>query len=213
MSTNFKVYKNVHLPKGSSIGDYAIIGMPPAGSSDGELETTIGEGVLIRSHAVIYAGNRIGNNFQTGHNVMIRESNTIGNNVSIGTGTVIEHHVTMEDNVRIHSQAFIPEYSVLKEGCWIGPNVVLTNALHPLCPKVKECLKGPVIGKNAKIGANTTILPDIKIGENVLIGSGSVVTKDVPQGVVVAGNPAKIVKKIEELECPYELIERPYSTS
>lgn len=211
METNFKVYNNVHISKDSSIGDYAIIGIPPAGKRDGELETVIDYGALIRSHTVIYAGNRIGHHFQTGHNVMIREINIIGNQVSIGTGTVVEHHVTVGDNVRIHSQAFIPEYSILEEGCWIGPNVVLTNALHPLCPKVKECLKGPTIGRNAKIGANSTILPDIKIGENSLVGSGSVVTKEVPAGVVVAGNPARVIKKIDELECPYELIERPYA--
>jgi len=207
---DYKLYNNVHLAGTSNIGDYVIIGMPPAGKCDGELETFLGSDALIRSHTVIYAGNCIGNYFQTGHNVMIREDNRIGNSVSIGTGTVVEHHVTIENNVRIHSQAFIPEYSTLKEGCWIGPNAALTNALHPLCPKVKECIKGPTIGRNAKIGANATVLPDIKIGENSLVGSGSVVTKDVPEGVVVAGNPAKFIKKIEEINCPYELIERPY---
>jgi len=56
----------------------------------------IGDGAVIRSHTVIYAGNRIGRGFQTGHGVMIRESNTIGDEVSIGTGSVIEHHVVIE---------------------------------------------------------------------------------------------------------------------
>ena len=210
MTTNFRKYDNVRLGEGSNIGDYAILGLPPSGREDGELVTIIGKNALIRSHTVIYAGNEVGNRFQTGHNVMLRENNRIGNNVSIGTGSVIEHHVIIEDKVRIHSQAFIPEYSLLKEGCWIGPNVVLTNALHPLCPKVKECLKGPTIGRNSKIGANVTILPDVTIGENALVGSGSVVTKDVPDGMVVTGNPATVIKRVDELTCPYDLIERPY---
>lgn len=210
MKISFRKYANVSIGAASNIGDYAILGLPPAGREEAELVTTIGDNALIRSHTVIYAGNEIGNSFQTGHNVMIREDNRIGNDVSIGTGTVIEHHVTIESGVRIHSQAFIPEYSILKEGCWIGPNVVLTNALHPLCPKVKECLKGPTIGRNSKIGANVTILPDITIGENTLVGSGSVVTKDVPDGMVVAGNPAKVIKRVDELTCPYDLIDRPY---
>ena len=83
---------------------------------------------------MIYAGNVIGRNFQTGNKVNIRESNRIGDNVSVGTLSVIEHHVEIGDSVRIHTQAFIPEYSVLEEGCWIGPNVVLTNAKYPAVP-------------------------------------------------------------------------------
>lgn len=210
MTTDFRKYDNVWIGEGSTIGDYVILGLPPAGKEEAELDTKIGSNAIIRSHTVIYSGNEIGSSFQTGHNVMIRENNRIGNNVSIGTGSIIEHHLVIEDGVRIHSQAFIPEYSVLKEGCWIGPNVVLTNALHPLCPKVKECLKGPTIGRNSKIGANVTILPDLTIGENALVGSGSVVTKDVPDGMVVAGNPAKVIKRVDELTCPYNFIERPY---
>ena len=100
---------------------------------------------MIRSHTVIYAGNVIGRNFQTGNKVNIRESNRIGNNVSVGTLSVIEHHVEIADNVRIHTQVFIPEFSVLEEGCWIGPNVVFTNAKYPLSPGVKDQLAGPVI--------------------------------------------------------------------
>lgn len=207
---NNKIFPNVHLGKNYFIYDYTILGIPPKGAKEGEIETKIGENSHIRSHTIIYAGNKIGDNFQTGHHVMIREFNEIGNNVSIGTNSVIEHHIKIGNNVRIHSNAFIPEFSIFKDRVWIGPNVVLTNAYHPLCPKAKECLKGPTIYKNAKIGANATILPDIKIGENSLIGAGSVVAKDVPPNVVVAGNPAKIIKNIEEIRCPYGLIHKPY---
>jgi len=204
------IFPNVKLGKNSLIFDYTILGIPPKGAKKGEYETIIGKNSCIRSHTVIYAGNKIGDNFQTGHHVMIREFNKIGDNVSFGTNSVIEHHVKIGNNVRIHSNAFIPEFSILKDGVWIGPNVVLTNAYHPLCPKAKECLKGPTIHENAKIGANATILPDIKIGKNSLIGAGSVVVKDVPANVVVAGNPAKVIKKIEDLTCPYDLIPHPY---
>lgn len=207
---NSKIFPSVNLGKNYSIYEYTILGIPPKGAKEGEFVTTIGENSYIRSHTVIYAGNKIGSNFQTGHHVMIRELNKIGDDVSIGTNSVIEHHITIGDNVRIHSNAFIPEFSTLEDGVWIGPNVVLTNAYHPLCPKAKECLKGPTICKNAKIGANATLLPDIRIGENSLIGAGSVVTKDVPPNTVLAGNPAKIIKKIDELNCPYNLISKPY---
>ncbi|HXK39529.1 MAG TPA: transferase, partial [Candidatus Paceibacterota bacterium] len=109
-----KIYQNVQLGVDSLIEDFCIVGTPPRGAADGELTTRIGDGALIRSHTVVYAGNAIGRNFQTGNKVNIRELNRIGNNVSVGTLSVIEHHVEIGDGVRIHTQAFIPEYSVLE---------------------------------------------------------------------------------------------------
>jgi acetyltransferase-like isoleucine patch superfamily enzyme len=201
MKREYKVYSGVVIGVDSVIEDYCIIGVPPRGHGEGDLETNIGSGAHIRSHTVIYAGNRIGKNFQTGNKVNIRELNEIGDNVSIGTLSVIEHHVYIGNDVRIHSQVFIPEYSILEENSWLGPNVVLTNAKYPLSPGVKENLKGPVIKKGAKIGANATILPGVVIGGNALVGAGSVVIHDVPEGAVVVGNPARIIKHISEL--PY----------
>lgn len=206
----YKIYKNVKLGEDAVIGEFAILGVPPKGKKEGELETLIGKNALIRSHSVIYAGNRIGDNFSTGHGTMIRELNEIGNNVSIGTQSIIEHHVKIGNNVRIHSGAFIPEFSVLEDFAWIGPRVVFTNALHPQAPRAKEYLKGPKIGKYARIGANATLLPGVVIGTNSLVGAGSVVTKDVPSNVVVVGNPARVVKNIEELSYPFETLDKPY---
>ena len=206
----YKLHPNVQIGEGHQIADYVIIGEAPSGRDLGELPTVIGARALIRSHSVIYGGNVIGDDFATGHGVMIREQNQIGDNVSIGAHSVVGHHVKIGDGVRIHSQAFIPEYSVLEEDSWIGPNVVFTNAHHPLCPKAKECLKGPTIKRGAKIGANATLLPDITIGEGALVGAGSVVVEDVPPGTVVAGHPARVIKNISELLCPYGLIDKPY---
>jgi acetyltransferase-like isoleucine patch superfamily enzyme len=195
----YKVYSNVKLGKNVQIGDFVIIGMPPRGRADGELPTVIGDNAVIRSHTVIYAGNFIGNGFQTGHGVLIREENKIGDNVSIGSHSVVEHHVKIGNGVRIHSQAFVPEFSVLEGGCWIGPNVVLANARYPLSPGVKKTLKGPIIRSGAKIGANATILPGVVIGVNALVGAGAVVVEDVPDGKVVVGNPARVVKDVSEI--------------
>jgi acetyltransferase-like isoleucine patch superfamily enzyme len=196
-----KIYPNVSIGRNAVIEEYVIIGVPPRGRKPGELLTVIGDNAVIRSHTVIYAGNRIGNDFQTGHHVLVREENEMGNAVSIGTGSVVEHHVKMGNNVRIHSQAFVPEMSVLEDGAWIGPNAVITNAAYPLSPNVKNELKGAIVRKNAKIGANATLLPGITIGENALVGAGAVVTKDVPANKVVTGNPAKVINDVSNL--PY----------
>lgn len=188
-----KIYPNVRLGKNVLIEDFCVIGVPFRDYTG--QETTIGDNAIIRSHTVIYAGNQIGDNFQTGNKANIRELNTIGNNVSIGTLSVVEHHVIIEDNVRIHTQAFIPELTVLEKGCWIGPNVVITNAKYPNSPTTKDELKGVRVKQDAKIGANTTILPGVTIGRNTLIGAGSVVVKDVPDGMIVAGNPDHPLKR------------------
>lgn len=201
MNRSYRIYNNVELGSPHIVEEFAIIGAPARGHTDGELQTVIAPSCHIRSHTVIYAGNVIGKQFQTGNKVNIRELNKIGDNVSIGTLSVVEHHVEIGNNVRIHTQVFVPEYSILEENCWLGPNVVLTNCKYPLSQNAKETLAGPIVRKGAKIGANATILPGIVIGQNALVGAGSVVVKNVPEGVVVAGNPARLINSVAEL--PY----------
>lgn len=191
------VHPGVKLGKDVVIEDYCIIGMPFKGSEG--FETVIGDGSRIRAMTIIYAGNVIGAGFQTGNKANIREFNKIGRNVSIGTLSVVEHHVEIGDDVRIHTQAFIPEYSVLKNGVWVGPNVVFTNARVPMAPNAKETLQGPVIETRAIIGANSTLLPGVRIGAGALIGAGSVVTKDIEASMIAFGQPAVAVRKRDDL--------------
>ena len=203
MSTNIAktavLYDRVSLGDASTVGEFVLLGVAPRGHHAGDLETRIGPGAFIRSHTVIYAGNIIGARFQTGHGVMLREFSQIGDDVSVGTHSIIEHHVQIGNRVRIHSNAFIPEYSILEDGAWVGPNAVLTNALYPLSPDAKANLKGPHLLPGAKIGANATLLPGVVIGRNALVGAGSVVVQDVPDGKVVVGNPARVVRDVSEI--------------
>ena len=194
------IHDNVQFGENASIGDFSIIGEPPRGKNPGDLETTFGDRAVIRSHTVIYAGNHIGSNFQTGHGVLIREENEIGDNVSIGSHSMVEHHVKIGSGVRLHSNVFVPEFSILEDECWLGPNVVVTNARYPRSRTVKEQLKGATIKRRAKIGANATLLPGVTIGENALVGAGAVVVDDVPDNAVVAGNPARVLKSISDIE-------------
>lgn len=197
--TTTVIHLNVQLGPNAEIGEFVLIGVPPREKKPGELPTQIGAGAVIRSHTVIYAGNRIGARFQAGHGVMIRELNEIGDDVSIGTHSIVEHHVKLANKVRVHSNAFIPEYSIVEEGAWVGPNVVFTNALYPLSPSAKDSLKGPHVKAGAKIGANATLLPGVVIGAGALVGAGAVVVADVPDGKVVVGNPARVVRDVREI--------------
>jgi acetyltransferase-like isoleucine patch superfamily enzyme len=210
IASTARIADGVALAADTAVGDYVIVGEHPEGSDSPPPATSIGAGARIRSHTVIYAGVVAGDGLQTGHGALIREHTTIGDNVSIGSHSIIEHHVTIGNRVRVHSAAFIPEYCVLEDDCWIGPRVVLTNAPHPRCVNLPRCLSGVTVGRGAKVGANATILPGVVIGENALVGAGAVVTKDVPAGAVVAGSPAQERGNIDDLICPYDGVTHPY---
>jgi acetyltransferase-like isoleucine patch superfamily enzyme len=199
---------SVKLGKNPSLGEYVLLGVASEKEKVGKL--VIGDNAIIRSHSVIYAGTRIGNNLRTGHGVLIREKNTIGHNVSIGSHSVIEAENSIGNNVRIHSSCFIPEFVIIEDGAWIGPRVTILNVLHPPCPRFADCAKSVHIKQNAKIGGNVTVGPRVTIGRNSLIGMGSVVTADIPDDVLAFGNPARVIRKISELTCELGYFKIPY---
>lgn len=204
-----KIFSNVELGKDTIIDEPSIIGKPPRGHSNGELLLSIGENAHIRPFTTIYAGSKIGANFQTGQCVSIREENEIANNVSVGTNAVLEVGNKIGNFTRVHTGSFL-ELVTLGTYVFVGPNVVFTDDPHPMCPQYKRCKRGAIIHDYVKIGANSTILPGVIIGEHSLIGAGSVVTKDIPDYSVAVGNPARVIKKIDELTCPPGIFERPY---
>lgn len=205
-----RIYPNVKIGPGSVIHGPCIIGQPPRGKKSGELAVAIGRGAVIRPFTTIYAGNRIGDNFQSGQGTSIRENNHLGNGVSVGTNAVLEFDNRIGHHVRIHSGCFL-EMVTVGDHVFIGPNTVFTDDPHPMnCPHYKECLGGARVEDLARIGANVTVLPGVVIGRNSLVGAGAVVVKDVPSDSVVAGNPARVIKKIEELTCPPGFFKKPY---
>jgi acetyltransferase-like isoleucine patch superfamily enzyme len=205
-----RVHANVELGDGAFVDETATIGLPPSGVGDGELRTVIGPGAVIRSHTVIYAGTTIGARFNTGHGALVRESNTIGDDVSVGTNASLEFGNRVGDRVRIHTGCFL-ESCVIGDDVFLGPHVVFTDDPHPACPRYRDCVGGATVRDQVSIGANATILPGIVIGEGTLVGAGSVVTSSIPDGVVAAGNPAKVLKDVAELVCWPGFFERPYA--
>jgi len=163
----------------------------------------------VREFTTIYAGTTIGDRFQSGHGVLVREDNVIGDDVSIGTNAVLEAGNRIGNRVRIHTGCFL-ELVTVEDDVFIAPNVVFADDPHPPCPRYEECVRGAVVKQGARIGSNATILPGVVIGSGALVGAGSVVTKDVPEGMVVAGSPATVVKRVDELVCRTGLMDRPY---
>lgn len=151
----------------------------------------VGDNARIRSGTVIYSDVKIGNNFRTGHNVLIREKTEIGDNSLAGTNAVIDGTCKIGNNVSLQTSVYVTINTLIEDNVFMGPCSVTTNDKYMLAGAV---LKGPTIKTGARIGANATILPGITVGENAVVGSGSVVTKNVPAGAVVAGNPAREIK-------------------
>jgi len=139
---------------------------------------TIGEGTRIWQYSVVLAGAKIGANCNICAQVFIENDVVIGNNVTIKNGVQLWDGLRVADNVHI------------------GPNVTFTNVLYPRSKAYPAKFAETIIQAWASIGANATILPGLTIGENAMIGAGAVVTKDVPAGAVVMGNPAKIVRRL-----------------
>ncbi|MGN1271830.1 MAG: DapH/DapD/GlmU-related protein [Lactobacillus sp.] len=113
-----------------------------------------------------------------------------GHNIKLGKRVFINSNVMMVDLGGI----------TIEDDVLIGPGVSLLSVNHKLNPKQRRELelKPVVIRKNAWIGAKATICPGVVIGENAVVAAGAVVTKDVPKNTVVAGMPAKVIKKIDE---------------
>ena len=158
---------------------------------------------------MIYAGTTIGDGFNSGHGAMIREDNVIGDDCSVGSNAVLEPGNTIGNKTRIHSQCFL-EHVKLGDRVFLGPGVVFTDDPHPVCPRYLDCVLGATVEDDVSIGGNATILPGVKIGAGSLIGAGAVVTRDVERGVVVGGNPAKVLKQVNQLVCFKGFFERPY---
>ena len=199
----------VRLGEKAVIDDGVVLGYLPV--RGGHIVLTIGLGAHIRQGTIIYGGSRIGCNLETGHNVIIREENDIGDNFRIWNNSVIDYGCHIGNNVKIHNQVYVAQFTTIEDDVFLAPGVNLANDIHPGCPHSHECMRGPHIKRGAQIGINSTVLPRVVIGEYAVIGAGSVVTKDVPDGTVVYGNPARIKGEIDSLTCSTGIIDKPYS--
>lgn len=162
-------------------------------------KSVLGDGFYLRSGTVIYEGSTIGPGLETGHNVVIREQNRLGKDVRVWNNSTIDYGCRIGNGVKIHCNCYVSQFSVLEDGAFLAPGVMLANDLYPGFREGYLKMRGPHVGRKAQLGVNVTVLPYISIGAGALIGAGTVVTKNVPAGAVVWGNPGLIHGKVNDL--------------
>ncbi len=186
-----------------------LIGYTP-GRTPKNPQLVLGPNARLRLGTIIYGGSRIGARLETGHHVVIREDNALGDDVKIWNNTTIDYGCWIGNRVKIHTNCYLAQFTVLEDDVFLAPGVSVANDPHPGCAFSGQCMRGPTIQTGARIGAGVTLLPFVNIGARSLVGAGSVVTRDVPSEVVVAGNPARVLRSIYDLGCPVNLTDHPY---
>lgn len=174
------------------------------------LTTNIGKDVFIGLFCVIEKDVLIGDNVKIFDLSRIRSGAKIARGTVIGAHSQIEGECEIGENTRLHTDVHICIGAKIGDRVFIAPRTTLLNTFHPGCKKVWDCVKAPIIEDDVKIGANCCIGPGVRIGKGSIIGSMSNVIKDVPPYSLVVGNPAKVIKSVFDIECPFEPDFYPY---
>ena len=183
--------------------EHAVVGKQPTLSprSTAKREelppAEIGDGTVISTGAIVFAGTTVGARVIVGDQSCIRERVTLGDDVVVGRASLVENDTTVGARTRIQAHAYVTAYSTLEEDVFVAPCVVTTNDdFMGRTEKRLELMAGPTIRRGARIGGGAVLCPRVEIGEEAFVGAGAVVTKDVPARVVVVGNPARVLRDV-----------------
>jgi acetyltransferase-like isoleucine patch superfamily enzyme len=130
---------------------------------------------------------------------------SVDENTKIGAFVEVQKNATIGKNCKISSHTFICEGVTIEDDVFVGHSVVFINDTYPratadgsLQTEADWTVEPTLVKRGASIGSNCTVLSNVTIGERAIVGAGSVVTKDVPADTIVAGNPARFIRKLEE---------------
>jgi acetyltransferase-like isoleucine patch superfamily enzyme len=201
--TTAVVYPGTVLGEGVKVLENAVVGTQPSLSprSTAKREplppTEIGDGTIVSAGAIVFAGARIGARVILGDQSCVRERVEIGDDVVVGRGSLVENDTTIGALTKIQANAYITAYSTLEDNVFIAPCVVTTNDNFMGRTEERHALiKGPTIRRGARIGGGAILCPGVEIGAEAFVGAGAVVTKDVPPGKLVVGNPARVLRDV-----------------
>ena len=197
------VYPGTVLGDGVKVLEHAVVGKQPTLSprSTAKREplppTELGDGTVVSTGAIVFAGSTIGARVIVGDQACVRERVRIGDDVIIGRGSLVENDTTVGALTKIQADAYITAYSTLEDNVFIAPCVVTTNDnFMGRTERRHELIAGPTIRRGARVGGGAVLCPGIEIGEEAFVGAGAVVTKDVRPRMVVVGNPARVIREV-----------------
>ena len=197
------VYPGTKLGDGVKVLEHAVVGKQPALSPRSTAKrdplepTEIGDGTIVSTGAVVFAGAKVGARVVLGDQSCVRERVLVGDDVVIGRGSLVENDTTIGALTKIQAEAYITAYSTLEEHVFIAPCVVTTNDnFMGRTERRRELIAGPTIRRGARIGGGAVLCPGVEIGEEAFVGAGAVVTKNVQPRMLVVGNPARVVREV-----------------
>ena len=201
------VYEGTVLGDGVKVLEGAVVGKQPTLSprSTARREplepTRIGDGTVVSTGAIVFAGSTIGARVILGDQSCVRERVEVGDDVVLGRGSLIENDTSVGARTKIQADAYVTAYSTLEHDVFIAPRVVTTNDnWMGRTEKRFGNIKGPTIRRGARVGGGAILCPGVEIGEEAFVGAGAVVTKNVPPRMLVVGNPARPVRAVPEDE-------------
>jgi acetyltransferase-like isoleucine patch superfamily enzyme len=201
------VYPGTVLGEGVKVLEGAVVGKQPSLSPRSTAKrdplppTVIGDGTIVSTGAIVFAGSTIGARVILGDQSCVRERVEIGDDVVLGRGSLIENDTVVGAMTKIQADAYITAYSTLEDNVFIAPCVVTTNDnFMGRTERRHEFVKGPTIRRGARVGGGAILCPAIEVGEEAFVGAGAVVTKDVPARMVVVGNPARVLRAVNDDE-------------
>jgi UDP-2-acetamido-3-amino-2,3-dideoxy-glucuronate N-acetyltransferase len=207
IGNNVVVHKATKIGSNVRIDDNAIIGKQPMRAANSifkddekDMEPAIiGDECLIGASSIVYAGCKIGEKTLIADLAVVRENVSIGRKTIIGKGATVENYCTVGSNCKIQTNAYITAYSKIEDYVFIAPCVVTSNDNYAARSKERfNHFKGVTVKKGGRIGAGAVVLPGKTIEKDGFAAAGSLVTKDVESETIVAGNPARYLRKVPE---------------
>ena len=201
------VYPGTVLGEGVKVLENAVVGKQPTLSPRSTAKrdplppAVLGDGTIVSTGAIVFAGTEVGARVIVGDQSCIRERVSLGDDVVVGRGSLVENDTTIGARTKIQAEAYVTAYSTLEEDVFIAPCVVTTN--DNFMGRTEERLalmKGPTIRRGARIGGGAILLPGIEVGEEAFVGAGAVVTKDVAPRMLVVGSPARVLREVPDEE-------------
>ncbi len=201
------IHRDSKIGENVRIDDNAVIGKLPMAAKRSKITkagrtlnpVVIGSDSIIGTGAIVYAGSQIRKGVLIADTASIREDVTIGEYTIIGRNATIENKVTIGERCKIQTNVYICAYSEIGDDCFIAPCAATSNDNYTGRWKERtKYYRGVTVRNGGRIAVNATILPGKVIHSDGMAAAGSVVTKDIPGGVIVCGNPARKLYEVPE---------------